>query len=157
MDVLQITYTGSTDVRLHLWVISSASSDAWVNRSPFRDRSQTLVRGAWCKKGGPENFWGLKRGGPEKNTLILPLKNESIWFSVGLTPIFLAKKGGPRKILRSKRGALKIFRSKIFLHQAPPDKCLWTVPYYTLNTGGFQSFWYRLLHFVGSRLEKLVF
>ena len=35
MDVLQITYTGRTDVRLHLWVISSASSDAWVNRSPF--------------------------------------------------------------------------------------------------------------------------
>ena len=43
---------------------------------------------------------------------------------------FPCQKGGPRKILRPKRGALKIFRANFFLHQALPYKCLWTVPYF---------------------------
>ena len=51
-----------------------------------------------CKKGSLKilEVW---KGGPEKFMLILPLKIESKWISVGLTPILLAEIWGSWKIL----------------------------------------------------------
>ena len=42
---------------------------------------------------------------------------------MGLPPIFLVKKGGPKNF-KAQKGALKIVYTKMFLHQAPPYKCL---------------------------------
>ena len=50
--------------------------------------------------------------------LILPQKIESIWFSVGLTPIFLGEKGALKKFAVQKGGPENFWRWN-FLHQAP--------------------------------------
>ena len=71
-------------------------------------------------KRGALKIFEVWKGGPEKNTLILPLKNESIWFSVGLTPIFLAKKGGPKKFGGPKGGPWKFFALNFFFVSGPP-------------------------------------
>ena len=76
------------------------------------------------QKGGPLKFLTLVRGGLKKITTDFPLKIEFTCFSMGLTCNFHVKKGGPEFFLRSERGALKNFRDKYFLHQAPPYKCL---------------------------------
>ena len=38
----------------------------------------------------------------------------------GVDAYFPCQKGGPRKILRPERGALKIFRAKFFFASGPP-------------------------------------
>ena len=70
----------------------------------YRDCSWILVRGAWCKKGGPVKFWSLISWGDlEKIATNFPLKIEFTCFSMGLT-----QKG------------VKHFQNKFFfLHQAP--------------------------------------
>ena len=64
-------------------------------KGPF---TNTCKGGGLMQKGGPWKFWRPEKGALKKKTLILPLKSESIWFSVGLMPIFLGKKGGPEKL-----------------------------------------------------------
>ena len=74
------------------------------------------------QKGGvPENFGGLKRVGPEKkkNTNFTPEKWVYYMIFCGVDAYFSWQKWGPWKIVRSKRGALKIFRANFFLHLAP--------------------------------------
>ena len=73
----------------------------------LRDRSQALVRGAWCKKGALKIFDPCKGGALKKITTDFPLKIEFTCFSMGLTHNFHGKKGGPEIFLRSKGGLEK--------------------------------------------------
>ena len=85
-------------------------------------------KGGLMQKGGPWKFLTLVRGALKKINTDFPLKIEFTCFSMGLTRNFHGKMGGPEIFLRSEGGAPKNFRNKYFLHQAPPYKCLWTVP-----------------------------
>ena len=96
---------------------------------PVRDHSQTLVRrgGPDAKRGALKIFDPCK-GGPEKNYHRFSIKIEFTCFSMGLTHNFHGKKGGPEIFFAVWRGPQKICAINIFLHQASPYKCLWTVP-----------------------------
>ena len=72
------------------------------------------------QKGGPENFGARKGGALKKNPTNFTPEKWVYMIFYGVDTYFPCQKGGPQKILRSKRGALKIFHAKIFLHQAPP-------------------------------------
>ena len=85
------------------WYCSSSSSAKYdtapcaleiVNNFPFRDRSQTLVRGPDAKR-GPLKFLTLVRGALKKITTDFPLKIKFTCFSMGLTRNFHGKKRGP--------------------------------------------------------------
>ena len=89
-----------------------------------RDRSQTLVRGAWCKKGP------LKK----KYYHNISSKNWVNMLFYGLTHNFHVKKGG-WNFWRSK-GAPKNFHDNIFLHQVLP---LQVFVYSPKATGLFSS------------------
>ena len=105
----------------------------------IRDRSQTLVRGAWCKKGGLK-FLTLVRGVLKKITTDFPLKIEFTCFSKGSTRNIHGKKGGPEFFAVWRRGgARKFFALNIFLHKPspPPYKCLWTVPEQVLMVSNY--------------------
>ena len=94
----------------------------------FRDRSQTLVRGADAKR-GPFKLLTLVRGeNLKKITTDSPLKIEFTCFSMGLTRNFHGKKRGPG-IFCGLKGGPKNFRDKYFFAWGPPYKCLRTVPY----------------------------
>ena len=95
----------------------------------IRDRSQTLVRGTWCKKGGPWKFLTLVRRALKKNTTDFPLKIEFTCFSMGLTRNFHGKKGGALKFFfRSEGGPRKIFAINIFCIRPPlTSVCEWSL------------------------------
>ena len=88
-------------------------NDGAKSRRLLRDRSQTLVRGSWCKKGALKIFDPCK-GGPEKITTEFPLKIEFTCFSMGLTRNFHGKKGGLWNFFAVWRGPRKIFAINIF-------------------------------------------
>ena len=75
----------------------------------IRDRSQTLVRGTWCKKGALKIFDPCKGGGLKKITTDFPLKIKFTCFSRGWPVIFMAKRDGPEIFLRSEGGPKNIF------------------------------------------------
>ena len=87
----------------------------------IRDRSQTLVRGAWCKKGALKIFdpWLVRGGAWKKITTDFPLKIEFTCFSMGLTRNFHGKKGALKFFLRSESGPRKIFAINIFCIRPP--------------------------------------
>ena len=73
-------------------VATATSGSILIVQVPLRDRSQTLVRGAWCKKGVLKIFYPCKRG-PEKITTDFPLKLSLHVFLCGWPVIFMAKRG----------------------------------------------------------------
>ena len=106
----------------------------------IRDRSQTLVSGGgWCKKGAL-NILTLVRGHGALETC----------FSMGLTRNFHGKKGGPWIFLSSEGGT-----PNFFLHQAPPYKCLWTVPNIVWIRYSYDNYRYIMLKGVQHLLPKL--
>ena len=84
--------------------------------------------GGWCKKGGPENF-GARKGGPWKKTTNFTPEKWVYMIFYGVDEYFpCQKRGGGKKFWGPKEGPWKFFALTFFLHQAPPYKCLWTVP-----------------------------
>ena len=82
------------------------------------------------QKGGPWKFLRSEKGGPEKkNTNFTPEKWVYMIFC-GVDAYFPCQKRGAPKNFEVQKGGPENFSLQIFfLHQAPPDKCLWTVPY----------------------------
>ena len=112
----------------------------YCHNTRLRDRSQTLVRGAWCKK-GPLKFLILVRGALIKITTDFPLKIEFTCFSMGLTHNFHGKKGGPEFFCGLKGGGgRKMFAINIFCIRPP----LTSVCERSLNAQkSAQVFWHR--------------
>ena len=100
-----------------------------LERKRICPSEQLLGGGGLCQKGGGETWFSVIAS--TKSTLILPVTNRSIWFSVGPDVyIFHSKKGclGNFEVRRRGPGLGEMF-SRSHLHQAP-YKCLWTVPYH---------------------------
>ena len=73
-----------------------------ISKGPFTN----TYKGGWCKKRGPLKFWTSEKEGLKKIMLILPLKIESIWLSVGLQCQFsLGKRGTEKNCGPKRRGA----------------------------------------------------
>ena len=102
-------------------------SQEW-NFPPFKGPFTNTCKGGLVQKGALKIFDPCKGGGLKKITTYFPLKFEFTCFSMGLTCNFHGKKGGGPDFFAVWRGPRKIFAIKYFLHQAPPYKCLWTVP-----------------------------
>ena len=96
-----------------------------ASKGPF---TNTFKGEGWRKKGALK-IWKVWKEDPEKIMFFLPLKL-SIWFSVGLTTIFLGDiRGALKNFWGAKGGGLKIFHAEFFFFASgPPYKCLWTVP-----------------------------
>ena len=92
------------------------------HKGPFTNTCE----GSWCKKGALKIVDPCKGGGLKKIATNFPVKIEFTCFSVVLTRNFHGKKGP--WFFCGLKGAPKNFRDIFFLHQAPPYKCLWTVP-----------------------------
>ena len=80
----------------------------------FRGRSQTVVRGAWCKK-----FFDPCKVGPWKNYHRFSIRNWVYMFFYGLTRNFHGKKGGPEFVCSLNLGAQKIFAITNFCIRPP--------------------------------------
>ena len=92
------------------------------NLPGFRDRSQTLVNGAWCKKGALE-FFDPRKGTLKKITTNFLSRNGVYMLFYGVDPLFSLQRGGPWFFFDLKGGGAKNLAS------GPLLKCLWTVPY----------------------------
>ena len=79
------------------------SSERFKKSCCFRDRSQTLVRGADAKRGALKMFDPCK-GALKKITTDFPLTIDFTCFSMGLTSNFHGKKRGPEICLLSEGG-----------------------------------------------------
>ena len=101
------------------------------NTTFVRDHSLTLVRGAWCKKGGLLKFLTLVRESLEKKYHKFSSENwVYMFFHMGLTHNFHGKKGWPEIFWGLKGGGpfFFFFFALFSLASGPPYKCLWTVP-----------------------------
>ena len=72
------------------------------------------------QKGGPWKFWRPEKEGPEKKKKINLTPEKWVYMIFcGVDAYFSWQKRGAPKNCMVQKGALKIFRAKIFLHQAP--------------------------------------